>query len=70
MNTTNPLGGIHAALDRYEADGRPPAAELPPTRGAEAERAAITHADECKRLLVQSATSQSPWPRCATSATT
>ena len=36
MNTTNPLGGIHAALDRYEADGRPPAAELPPTRGAEA----------------------------------
>ena len=36
MNTTNPLGGIHEALDRYEADGRPPAAELPPTRGAEA----------------------------------
>ena len=33
MNTTNPLGGI-PPLDRYEADGRPPAAELPPARGA------------------------------------
>ena len=35
MNTTDPLGSIHAALDRYEAFGRQTTAELPPTRGAE-----------------------------------